>query len=74
MLYSFLKMLVCNSLQIWVKSCDLNGKVAQYFKIAICLIFVTTIEGLSGNGDHPVQQAWLEHDVAQCGYCQAGKS
>ena len=34
---------------------------------------VTTIEGLSEKGDHPVQQAWLEHDVAQCGYCQAGQ-
>lgn len=34
---------------------------------------VTTIEGLSENGDHPVQQAWLEHDVAQCGYCQSGQ-
>lgn len=34
---------------------------------------ITTIEGLSENGDHPVQQAWLEHDVPQCGYCQAGQ-
>ena len=34
---------------------------------------ITTIEGLSEQGDHPVQQAWLEHDVAQCGYCQAGQ-
>ena len=34
---------------------------------------VTTIEGLSEKGDHPVQKAWLEHDVAQCGYCQAGQ-
>lgn len=34
---------------------------------------ITTIEGLSENGDHPVQQAWLEHDVYQCGYCQAGQ-
>jgi isoquinoline 1-oxidoreductase alpha subunit len=34
---------------------------------------VTTIEGLSANGDHPVQQAWNEVDVAQCGYCQAGQ-
>jgi aerobic-type carbon monoxide dehydrogenase small subunit (CoxS/CutS family) len=34
---------------------------------------ITTIEGLSANGDHPVQQAWLEHDVPQCGYCQAGQ-
>jgi isoquinoline 1-oxidoreductase alpha subunit len=34
---------------------------------------ITTIEGLSEKGDHPVQKAWLEHDVAQCGYCQAGQ-
>ena len=34
---------------------------------------ITTIEGLAENGDHPVQKAWLEHDVYQCGYCQAGQ-
>lgn len=34
---------------------------------------VTTIEGLSEDGSHPVQRAWLEHDVAQCGYCQGGQ-
>lgn len=34
---------------------------------------ITTIEGLSKNEDHPVQKAWLEHDVPQCGYCQAGQ-
>ena len=34
---------------------------------------ITTIEGLSEHGDHPVQKAWLEHDVPQCGYCQAGQ-
>lgn len=34
---------------------------------------LTTIEGLSAAGDHPVQQAWLELDVPQCGYCQAGQ-
>jgi isoquinoline 1-oxidoreductase subunit alpha len=34
---------------------------------------VTTIEGLSKMADHPLQKAWLEHDVAQCGYCQAGQ-
>jgi isoquinoline 1-oxidoreductase subunit alpha len=33
---------------------------------------ITTIEGLSANGTHPVQLAWLEEQVAQCGYCQAG--
>lgn len=34
---------------------------------------ITTIEGLSEDGDHPVQKAWLEHDVSQCGYCQSGQ-
>lgn len=34
---------------------------------------ITTIEGLSENGDHPVQKAWIEEDVAQCGYCQSGQ-
>ena len=34
---------------------------------------VTTIEGLSPDGSHPVQRAWMEVDVAQCGYCQAGQ-
>jgi isoquinoline 1-oxidoreductase alpha subunit len=34
---------------------------------------VTTIEGLSRNGNHPVQRAWAELDVVQCGYCQSGQ-
>lgn len=34
---------------------------------------ITTIEGLSEDGTHPVQQAWKEIDVPQCGYCQAGQ-
>jgi isoquinoline 1-oxidoreductase subunit alpha len=34
---------------------------------------VTTIEGLSANGEHPVQRAWVELDVVQCGYCQPGQ-
>jgi aerobic-type carbon monoxide dehydrogenase small subunit (CoxS/CutS family) len=34
---------------------------------------VTTIEGLSENGDHPLQKAWLANKVPQCGYCQAGQ-
>ena len=34
---------------------------------------IVTIEGLSRNGDHPVQKAWLALDVPQCGYCQAGQ-
>ena len=34
---------------------------------------VTTIEGLSPDGGHPVQRAWIEHTVPQCGYCQSGQ-
>jgi isoquinoline 1-oxidoreductase alpha subunit len=34
---------------------------------------VTTIEGLSPDGQHPVQRAWIEEDVVQCGYCQSGQ-
>lgn len=34
---------------------------------------ITTIEGLSPDGSHPLQQAWCDHDVPQCGYCQAGQ-
>jgi aerobic-type carbon monoxide dehydrogenase small subunit (CoxS/CutS family) len=34
---------------------------------------ITTIEGLSASGNHPLQKAWMEIDVPQCGYCQAGQ-
>ena len=34
---------------------------------------IVTIEGLSKNGTHPVQKAWMQHDVPQCGYCQSGQ-
>jgi isoquinoline 1-oxidoreductase alpha subunit len=34
---------------------------------------ITTIEGLSEKGDHPLQKAWIAHDVPQCGYCQTGQ-
>jgi isoquinoline 1-oxidoreductase alpha subunit len=34
---------------------------------------IVTIEGLSARGDHPLQKAWQEHNVPQCGYCQSGQ-
>jgi isoquinoline 1-oxidoreductase alpha subunit len=40
---------------------------------AVTTAKITTIEGLSPNGTHPLQQAWREVDVPQCGYCQAGQ-
>lgn len=49
-----------------MRSCQLPVSSVQEKKI-------TTIEGLASDGLHPVQEAWLEHDVPQCGYCQAGQ-
>ena len=54
----------------------LNGNRVRSCRLPISNVGdqnVTTIEGLSANGDHPVQQAWQEIDVPQCGYCQAGQ-
>lgn len=54
----------------------LNGNAVRSCQLPVSAIGnkeITTIEGLSVNGDHPVQKAWLEHDVAQCGYCQTGQ-
>jgi isoquinoline 1-oxidoreductase subunit alpha len=49
-----------------VRSCSLPVSLVQGASI-------TTIEGLSPAGDHPLQRAWQELDVPQCGYCQAGQ-
>ena len=49
-----------------VRSCQFPAAAAEGAEI-------TTIEGLSENGDHPLQQAWVEEDVPQCGYCQSGQ-
>ena len=54
----------------------LNGTAVRSCSVPVSAVgnqTVTTIEGLSESGDHPVQRAWLEHDVPQCGYCQAGQ-
>jgi isoquinoline 1-oxidoreductase alpha subunit len=40
---------------------------------AVSAADITTIEGLSPDASHPVQKAWLEHEVAQCGYCESGQ-
>jgi isoquinoline 1-oxidoreductase subunit alpha len=52
---------------------DVAVRSCQFPVSAIAGKAVTTIEGLSENGDHPLQKAWVEHDVPQCGYCQAGQ-
>ena len=49
-----------------VRSCVVTMGAAQGAE-------VTTIEGLSPDGNHPLQIAWAEHDVPQCGYCQTGQ-
>jgi len=49
-----------------VRSCTIPVSAVAQNKIV-------TIEGLSATGDHPLQQAWEELDVSQCGYCQAGQ-
>jgi aerobic-type carbon monoxide dehydrogenase small subunit (CoxS/CutS family) len=55
---------------------QLNGKAARACQTPVSAVgnqAVTTIEGLSLDGTHPVQVAWTEIDVPQCGYCQAGQ-
>jgi len=53
----------------------LNGKATRSCQVQVSAVKdpVTTIEGLSADGSHPVQQAWTQVDVPQCGYCQAGQ-
>lgn len=66
----------CGIAQCGSCTVHLNGSAVRSCQIPISSVTdneVTTIEGLSENGDHPVQKAWLEHDVPQCGYCQAGQ-
>lgn len=49
-----------------IRSCSIPMSAAEGSEI-------TSIEGLSRSGDHPLQKAWIEHRVPQCGYCQAGQ-
>ena len=54
----------------------LNGAAVRSCVLPVSAVTnqpITTIEGLSEDGDHPVQKAWLEEDVSQCGYCQPGQ-
>ncbi len=66
----------CGIAQCGACTVHLNGTAVRSCSLPVSAIGVgkiTTIEGLSENGDHPVQQAWSEVDVPQCGYCQAGQ-
>ncbi len=66
----------CGIAQCGACTVHLNGTAIRSCSLPISAVGkqeITTIEGLSETGDHPVQKAWLEHDVAQCGYCQSGQ-
>ena len=55
---------------------DVNGKPQRSCVTPVEAVAgkkITTIEGLSADGSHPVQKAWVELDVVQCGYCQSGQ-
>ena len=54
----------------------INGKATQSCVTPVSSVLgkeITTIEGLSPDGSHPIQQAWIADDVPQCGYCQSGQ-
>ncbi len=66
----------CGIAQCGACTIHLDGVAVRACSVPVSSIgdkAVTTIEGLSPDGSHPLQQAWLEHDVPQCGYCQAGQ-
>ncbi len=68
----------CGVAQCGACTVHLNGEPVRSCSVAVSAVAgqaVTTIEGLAGKDGtlHPVQAAWIEHDVAQCGYCQAGQ-
>jgi isoquinoline 1-oxidoreductase subunit alpha len=66
----------CGMAQCGACTVHLNGEAVRSCSLPVSAVGkspITTIEGLSENGTHPVQKAWLEHDVAQCGYCQSGQ-
>jgi isoquinoline 1-oxidoreductase subunit alpha len=68
----------CGVAQCGACTVHLNGEPARSCSVPVSAVAgqsVTTIEGLAGKDGtlHPLQSAWIEHDVAQCGYCQAGQ-
>ncbi len=66
----------CGIAQCGACTVHVNGEAVRSCVLpvsAVATAKITTIEGLSATGDHPVQRAWDEVDVPQCGYCQAGQ-
>ncbi|MBT32515.1 MAG: (2Fe-2S)-binding protein [Thalassobius sp.] len=66
----------CGIAQCGVCTVHLDGNAIKSCVLPVAAVEdkeVTTIEGLSENNDHPVQHAWIEEQVPQCGYCQSGQ-
>jgi isoquinoline 1-oxidoreductase alpha subunit len=66
----------CGIAQCGACTVHMNGVAMRSCSLPVAAVktaAITTIEGLSVNGDHPLQKAWDETDVPQCGYCQAGQ-
>lgn len=66
----------CGIAQCGACTVHINGNATRSCQLPVSKLDgleITTIEGLSEDGSHPVQQAWKEIDVPQCGYCQAGQ-
>jgi len=66
----------CGIAQCGACSVHINGEIARSCAVPVGGISgasVTTIEGVSPDSSHPVQKAWLAHEVPQCGYCQSGQ-
>jgi isoquinoline 1-oxidoreductase subunit alpha len=66
----------CGMAQCGACTVHLDGQAARSCVLPVSAVagrMVTTIEGLSPDGSHPVQKAWVDADVVQCGYCQPGQ-
>ena len=67
----------CGVAQCGACSVHINGELRRSCSVPLSTVKagdkITTIEGLSTDNSHPVQKAWLELDVPQCGYCQSGQ-
>lgn len=66
----------CGIAQCGACTVHVDGRATRSCVLPVSAVLnseITTIEGLSPDSTHPVQRAWIEHDVPQCGYCQSGQ-